>query len=122
MNVKQIITAIRDDQLILRSVALGLVALVVISLLMWQKLALEPRIQAAEKLYGININRAADLVDIYMASYMKQLGTVANQPEVIQSFSQGNQSALDQLESDLANNLFTNNRFADKGSVYFVDS
>ena len=96
MNVKQIITAIRDDQLILRSVALGLVALVVISLLMWQKLALEPRIQAAEKLYGININRAADLVDIYMASYMKQLGTVANQPEVIQSFSQGN-TAQDQL-------------------------
>lgn len=94
MNVKHAISAIREDQVILRSIALGLIGMAIATAVMWQQLVVEPRLQAAEKHYGINISAVADRVDLYMAAYLKQLGTVANQPGVIQSFAEGNQTAL----------------------------
>jgi phosphomannomutase/phosphoglucomutase len=120
VNVKQIISVTREDRFIRRSIALGLVAVAIVTALMWQQLVVEPRLKAAEKLYGININQAADQVDIYMATYLQTLGTVANQPRVAQGFSANNPSTLDKLEAELADTLFTHNRFADQGNVYFV--
>ncbi len=121
MNVKQAISAIREDQLILRSIALGLVVLALVTAFMWQQLVVEPRLQAAEKHYGTNINTAANRVDIYMARYARQLGTIANQPRVMENFAVGNQSALDQLELELADTLSTDGFFTDSDTVYFVD-
>ena len=121
MNVKQAISAIREDQLILRSIALGLVVLALVTAFMWQQLVVEPRLQAAEKHYGTNINTAANRVDIYMARYARQLGTIANQPRVMENFAVGNQSALDQLELELADTLSTDGFFTDSDTVYFID-
>jgi phosphomannomutase/phosphoglucomutase len=121
VNVKHAISAIHEDQVILRSIALGLIGMAIATAVMWQQLVVEPRLQAAEKHYGINISAVADRVDLYMAAYLKQLGTVANQPGVIQSFAEGNQTALDQLESQLAENLSSRSLSEDTRAIYFID-
>ena len=52
MNVKHAISAIHEDQVILRSIALGLIGMAIATAVMWQQLVVEPRLQAAEKHYG----------------------------------------------------------------------
>ena len=121
MNLKQAITAIREDHLIRRSLLLALLALVICTPLMWQKLVAEPRLQAAEKHYGANISAAADRLDIYMAAYRKQLGTLANQPQLIQSFAETDRAELDQLELELTQSVFAD-RPQDRGVVFLIDA
>lgn len=121
MNLKQAITAIREDHLIRRSLLLTLLGLMICTPLMWQKLVAEPRLQAAETHYGANITAAADRLDIYMAAYRKQLGTLANQPQLIQSFDETDQAELDQLELELTHSFFADNP-QDRGVVFLIDA
>ena len=121
MNLKQAITAIREDHLIRRSLPLALLGLMICTPLMWQKLVAEPRLQAAETHYGANITAAADRLDIYMAAYRKQLGTLANQPQLIHSFAEADQAELDQLELELTHSFFAD-RPQDRGVVFLVDA
>ncbi|MDG1312564.1 MAG: phosphomannomutase/phosphoglucomutase [Porticoccaceae bacterium] len=115
MNVKQIISTFPEDPVISRGIALGLISLAIATSLMWQQLVVEPRLQAADDHYGLNIKVAANRVDIYMAQFSRQLGSIANRPAVIESFSKANQKALNQLETDIAKSVIT-----DAQAVYLI--
>ena len=115
MSIKQTLSTLRADPVIIGGFALGVISLAIAAGVMWQQLVVEPRLHAANVHYGLSVKVTVERVNGYIDDLSQTLNSIASQPQIAELFVADDQQGLDQLEITAAQDI------ENAESIYFID-